>query len=82
VSYHVAVLPKLKGAIAVPVDPIYFESIATPSVEEAPPGNWAYPKMPPPIVQTHRLSVVVGEVQEDQFSSRCSFMSSVFPMMF
>jgi hypothetical protein len=35
VSYHVAVLPKLKGAIAVPVDPIYFESIATPSVEEA-----------------------------------------------
>jgi hypothetical protein len=37
----------LKGAIAVPVDPIYFESIATPSVEEAPPGNCAYPKMPP-----------------------------------
>jgi hypothetical protein len=36
----------LKGAIAVPVDPIYFESIATPSVEEAP-GNCAYPKMPP-----------------------------------
>jgi hypothetical protein len=29
----------LKGAIAVPVDPIYFESIATPSVEEAPPGT-------------------------------------------
>jgi hypothetical protein len=52
----------LKGAIAVPVDPIYFESIATPSVEEAPPELKAYPKMPPPIVQTHRLSVVVGEV--------------------
>jgi hypothetical protein len=71
----------LKGAIAVPVDPIYFESIATPSVEEAPPGNCAYPKMPPPIVQTHRLSVVVGEVGSIPPVDALS-CHRLFPMMF
>jgi hypothetical protein len=51
----------LKGASAVPVDPIYFESIA-PSVEEAPPETEHILKCHLQLYKTHRLSVVVGEV--------------------
>src|SRR5215831_12059822 len=51
----VAVRPRLNGAAAVPVVPNAVLRIATPSVAGGPPGNCAYPRRPPPSVQTHRF---------------------------
>src|SRR5512137_268755 len=42
----VAVLPRLKGGLAVPEVPKAVFRITTPSVFLGPPGNCAYPRMP------------------------------------
>src|SRR5215467_15210624 len=51
----VAVLPRLKGAVAVPFVPKAVLRITTPSVLAGPPGNCAYPKSPPANEQTQRF---------------------------
>src|SRR5262245_62547117 len=48
----VTVRPKLNGAAALPRVPKAVLRITTPSVAGGPPGNCAYPRMLPPIVQT------------------------------
>src|SRR5262245_59565689 len=48
----VTVRPKLNGAAALPRVPKAVFRITTPSVAGGPPGNCAYPRRPPPSVQT------------------------------